>query len=209
MSAAEEEGKGHDKHFCVLFCNGNGRLNPDLSFQRIPKAPEKRKEWIQAIRRDPGPLFTISDQTVVCFRHFKKEDIKWTPVRTTLKPGSVPSVFSWKADTNSRRPIVKHTLPEKRPKQEFEDHVLRPEEMDSRMLVIMSVSSPPPDEIHEKNKRIQELENLLQKRDEEIKTLQQKIEVERFGIQRLKCGLMAQDLGVRFNIMFLLLVERS
>ncbi|XP_062583702.1 uncharacterized protein LOC134245437 [Saccostrea cucullata] len=139
--------------------------------------------------------------------------------------------------------------------------------MDSTPLLIED-GSPPPDEIHEKNKRIQELENLLQKRDEEIKTLQQKIEVERFGIQRfsnddsmiqfytgfttmamflaffeyikptatcmksyyykscdkpnqqvnvgkqrsmllidelfmflcrLKCGLMAQDLGVRFN----------
>ncbi|XP_062621199.1 THAP domain-containing protein 2-like [Saccostrea cucullata] len=177
MSASEEEGKGHDKHCCVPFCNGNGRIHPNLSFHRIPKAPEKRKEWVQAIRRDPGPLFTISDQTVVCSRHFKKEDIKWTPVRTTLKPGSVPSVFSWKADTNSRRPIVKHTLPEKRPKQEFEDHVLRPEEMDSTPLLIED-GSPPPDEIHEKNERIQELERLLQKKDDEIKNLQQKIEVE-------------------------------
>ncbi|XP_078341083.1 THAP domain-containing protein 2-like [Crassostrea virginica] len=54
--AASREGQGHDKHCCVPLCTGNDRLNPELSFHRLPKAPENRKTWIQAIRRDPGPL---------------------------------------------------------------------------------------------------------------------------------------------------------
>ena len=64
--AASREGQGHDKHCCVPFCTGNGRLNPELSFHRLPKAPENRKAWIQAIRRDPGPLFTVSDLRTTC-----------------------------------------------------------------------------------------------------------------------------------------------
>ena len=64
--AASREGQGHDKHCCVPLCTGNGRLNPELSFHRLPKAPENRKAWIQAIRRDLGPLITVSDLRTTC-----------------------------------------------------------------------------------------------------------------------------------------------
>lgn len=51
---------GHDKHCCVPFCNGNGRLHKELSFHKIPNRPDIRKAWVQAIRRDPGPNFSAS-----------------------------------------------------------------------------------------------------------------------------------------------------
>ncbi|XP_065925018.1 THAP domain-containing protein 6-like [Magallana gigas] len=86
-------GQGNDKHCCVSHCTRNGRLNPNLSFHRILADQELRNKWILAIRRDPGPLFNA-----VCSQHFKSEDFKWTPVRKTLKPGSVPSVFTWKGE---------------------------------------------------------------------------------------------------------------
>jgi hypothetical protein len=55
-------------------------------------------------------------------------------VKITLKPGSVPSVFPWKADSNTRRPIVKHSIPEKKSKQDLSDEAESSEtheEMDS------------------------------------------------------------------------------
>ncbi|VDI69379.1 Hypothetical predicted protein [Mytilus galloprovincialis] len=103
--------KGNDKHCCVPLCNGNGRRHTDLSFHRFPQTDHRRNMWINAIRRDPGPMFNISDQTVVCSRHFKSTDFKWTPVRKTLKLDSV------------RRELFKHPVPQKRPRPESDTEI--------------------------------------------------------------------------------------
>ena len=62
----------------------------------------------------------ISELTVVCSRHFKTSDYKWTPVRKTLKPwpGRVPSVSNWTIVTTPRRDIPKHQIPEKRARRD-------------------------------------------------------------------------------------------
>ncbi|CAC5398532.1 unnamed protein product [Mytilus coruscus] len=60
--------------------------------------------------------FQISDQTVVCSRHFKLTDFKWTPVRKTMKPDSVPSIFDWSNQITPRRELFKHPVPQKRPR---------------------------------------------------------------------------------------------
>lgn len=65
--------------------------------------------------------FQISDQTVLCSRHFKLTDFKWTPVRKTLKPDSVPSIFDWSNQVTPRRELFKHPVPQKRPRPEYED----------------------------------------------------------------------------------------
>jgi hypothetical protein len=41
---------------------------------------------------------------VVCSRHFKTEDFRWTVVRKCLKPDAIPSVFPWTGEVNTRRP---------------------------------------------------------------------------------------------------------
>lgn len=46
----------------------------------------------------------------------KKEDFKWTPVRKTLRPSSVPSLFNWSKESTQRRQIIKTPLPQKRRK---------------------------------------------------------------------------------------------
>lgn len=50
-------------------------------------------------------------------------------------------------------------------------------------LSISYINCRGPDEV-QKRTRIQELESLLERKDEEIGRLKQKIEIERFGIQR-------------------------
>lgn len=49
-------------------------------------------------------------------RHFKKENFKWTPMRKTLRPSSVPSLFNWSKESTQRRQIIKTPLPQKRRK---------------------------------------------------------------------------------------------
>lgn len=39
------------------------------------------------------PSIWITIETMVCSRHFKLDDFKWTLVRKLLKPESIPSVF--------------------------------------------------------------------------------------------------------------------
>lgn len=51
------------RHCCVPLCNGDGRFHLDLSFHRFPQSEPYRSQWIQAIRRDPGPMFKVKLQT--------------------------------------------------------------------------------------------------------------------------------------------------
>lgn len=50
---------------------------------------------------------------MVCSRHFKKEDYRWTPNRKCLKSDAVPSVFEWRQEAQKRKeptlrlPLVK------------------------------------------------------------------------------------------------------
>ncbi|CAC5395490.1 unnamed protein product [Mytilus coruscus] len=116
-------GKGSDQHCCVPNCNSNGRRH-QVSFHRFPQVGARRNSWIQAIRRDPGPLFNINAYTFVCSLHFIREDFKWTPVTKTLKADAVPTVFSRTRDFTPRRELFKHITTNKKPKLQSENETL-------------------------------------------------------------------------------------
>nr|XP_011426981.2 THAP domain-containing protein 6-like [Crassostrea gigas] len=180
--AAAMQGK-NDRHCCLPQCTGNGRLNPELSFHKIPINDELRKSWIHAIRRDPGPLFNISKEAVVCSRHFKKEDFKWTPVRKTLRPSSVPSLFNWSKESTQRRQIIKTPLPQKRRKTD-DDATDNDEELGSSNWLLHENSCPLAEAnvaVTSDKERIQLLESMIKERDENIERLQQRLAIERFG----------------------------
>ncbi|KAI4888229.1 hypothetical protein NFI96_007514, partial [Prochilodus magdalenae] len=64
-----------------------------LDFIRFPPNAENRHKWVVAIRREN---FTVTPQTRVCSRHFKKEDVREpesTLGRRLLKKGAVPMLF--------------------------------------------------------------------------------------------------------------------
>lgn len=44
--------------------------------------------------------------TVVCSRHFRKEDFRWTATRKCLQSNAVPSLFDWQDCKPSRKPHV-------------------------------------------------------------------------------------------------------
>ena len=57
-------------------------------------------------------IFKITSSTVVCSKHFKKDDYKWTPVNKTLKKDAVPLNFTsytffWKRPYSDLNPSVK------------------------------------------------------------------------------------------------------
>ena len=57
-------------------------------------------------------ILQITSSTVVCSKHFKKEDFKWTSVNKTLKKDAVPSVFDWSEQKTPRRLISRKVLAE-------------------------------------------------------------------------------------------------
>ncbi|CAC5421320.1 unnamed protein product [Mytilus coruscus] len=194
MAATSEEkdflelskmGKGSDQHCCVPNCNSNGRRH-QVSFHRFPQAGARRNSWIQAIRRDPGPLFNINAYTFVCSLHFIREDFKWTPVRKTLKADAVPTVFSWTRDFTPRRELFKHITPNKKPKLKSENETL----LDSISEEVNQEEDIQESEELLRNPSVvaenieKELERKLKERDEEIKQLKEKLRIERFGVFR-------------------------
>ena len=92
---------------------------------------------MQVLYNKQKHLLQITGDTVVCARHFKKEDYRWTLNRKCLKPGVVPSVFEWKDDfTPRKQPRVRLPLPSKTSLEsnidqadevgECEDHTIQP-----------------------------------------------------------------------------------
>ena len=75
-----------------------------IHFFCFPDDENTRKLWLHAIRRDVGPYFSITHGTRVCSRHFKSEDLRKTPNKTFLRPGAVPSIFTWKRSSPRKRP---------------------------------------------------------------------------------------------------------
>lgn len=64
-----------------------------------------KQKWKVAIRREEGRHFKITDATKVCSRHFRDSDIRKTLAgKYTLKPGVVPSVFTWRTSPRKRKP---------------------------------------------------------------------------------------------------------
>ncbi|XP_069122756.1 uncharacterized protein [Argopecten irradians] len=187
---------------CVPHCNGNAKLHKDLSFHRFPseKKEDLRKRWIIAIRRDEGPDFKIQKWTVLCSRHFTEKDFRWTVSRRCLRPQAVPSVFDWtQAGSTRKPPAVRHS----RPLQELHstsstlnsnttytmddepsetDAVTECSEPEDPTLVCGSTNSGTC--IANLKERLLEKELELRAKEEEIKRLKHRVELERFGITR-------------------------
>ena len=60
--------------------------------------------WIYAIWRDEGKHFQVSNNTKVCSRHFKSDNLKKSLNGVvSLKNVAVPSVFAWKRRSPRKR----------------------------------------------------------------------------------------------------------
>lgn len=77
-----------------------------ISYFIFPTDKSQRKQWTHAIRRDEGKNVQISGSTKVCSRHFKTEDFQrsLSGSKINLKPGVVPTVFSWRTSPRKRKP---------------------------------------------------------------------------------------------------------
>ncbi len=94
-------------HCCVPLCKMNKQRQPYLSFHGFPSDRAERKKWVQAIRRDEGPDFTIlRGSTFVCSLHFNEADYTPAPSRKRLKVGTVPCRFQWNNWGTSQRESV-------------------------------------------------------------------------------------------------------
>ncbi|XP_048257142.1 THAP domain-containing protein 6-like [Haliotis rufescens] len=96
-------------HCCVPQCSSDSRYEANISFHAFPKAEERRGKLILAIRREEGPLFKISKSTVVCGKHFRREEKRKTICKTLLRPGVVPSLFAWHNPPPQRKPPMRRS----------------------------------------------------------------------------------------------------
>ncbi|KAG9481177.1 hypothetical protein GDO78_010434 [Eleutherodactylus coqui] len=98
-------------HCCVPFCNSDSRYNADkkISFHRIPAfhvEPQRHRDWLNRIRREPGPCFKVSSCTRVCSKHFLPFDfVRTLTGKRNLKPYSVPCIFQWSTEENAQEQL--------------------------------------------------------------------------------------------------------
>ncbi|XP_035239884.1 uncharacterized protein LOC118208975 [Anguilla anguilla] len=94
------------KWCCVPMCKNSKQKQPYLSFHCFPEEKDRRRKWVQAIRREEGPLFKITKSTHVCSLHFKEGDVYLTPGGINRVRGdAVPCRFPW-ADGSSHKRFV-------------------------------------------------------------------------------------------------------
>lgn len=98
-------------HCCVYGCTKKGYRDDDgnkISFYTFPTEKSLKNKWKHAIRREEGPSFKISASTKVCSRHFREDDIKKSLAgKQLLKPGAVPSLFTWTRTSPRKRKAPK------------------------------------------------------------------------------------------------------
>lgn len=88
-----------------------------MSFFAFPKSPERRKQWIHAIRRDEGKQWQITPDTKVCSLHFRREDLRTSlNGRQYIAERGVPSRFAWSVPSPTKRkaPTVRVSVPMKK-----------------------------------------------------------------------------------------------
>ncbi|XP_064466220.1 THAP domain-containing protein 1-like [Ornithodoros turicata] len=96
-------------HCCVPVCRQRGYLDENgqkVSFHRFPKSIQIRKQWIVAIKRDPGKEFRIIKNTKVCSLHFRDDDFVNNVASglRILRDNAVPSVFAFSKPKKQRKP---------------------------------------------------------------------------------------------------------
>ena len=80
-SSASSSNKGKE---CAAFGCSNTFYGPDglrmrYHFFKFPKDTSRRNRWCNLIKRQHGKDgFSVTDSTVICSDHFKKDDIKKT-----------------------------------------------------------------------------------------------------------------------------------
>lgn len=64
-----------------------------------------KKRWLHAIRRDEGKAFRVNQNTKICSRHFKPEDLVKAigGQRVYVKAGVIPCRFSWSKGSPKKR----------------------------------------------------------------------------------------------------------
>ena len=70
-----------------------------VSYHRLPKDEKMRKIWLNRIRRDNPPQ---AKSCYVCSMHFTREWRERGKAKTSLKIGSVPSIFPFQEPKNER-----------------------------------------------------------------------------------------------------------
>ena len=56
-----------NRHCCVPLCTADSRYDSTLNFHKIPQNETMKKQWIIKIRRDEGPMFTVSLFILFCY----------------------------------------------------------------------------------------------------------------------------------------------
>jgi len=105
---------------CVPQCHQKGVKSPTgekVLFFAFPKSPERRKQWIHAIRRDEGKQWQITPDTKVCSLHFRREDLRTSlNSRQYIAERGVPSRFAWSVPSPTKRkaPTERISVPMKK-----------------------------------------------------------------------------------------------
>ena len=120
---------------CVPKCSQRGyksKSGEKVSFFNFPKEPLRRKRWLNAIRRDEGKEFLITDKTKVCSLHLKPRDTRKTlNGKMYLLQDSVPSKLNWSgASLKKTTPTEQMPLPsrQKQHVQQLEEQITGEEE---------------------------------------------------------------------------------
>ena len=113
------------KVYCsVPLCNQTGCVDPQgnrVECSTFPKDPNIRKQWLQKIRRDVGPNFSLTKDTKICLLHFRGEEIKTgiSGKKMELVKGTIPSRFAWRTSPRKRHlPLDRSQISEKRKQME-------------------------------------------------------------------------------------------
>ena len=111
FSCSRLKGMGKHDHCCVPNCTArrdDGRMRAFHHFPGADSDPELRKKWLIAIRRDEGPFFKVTSQTVVCSGHFLDGDYSGAIPPRTEEEIEIAKVSGCRHSYRLKRDAVPH-----------------------------------------------------------------------------------------------------
>lgn len=84
----------HDIFWVHCYTNRRSRL-PTISFRMFPKGDLLKKYWLAAIKRDGGPSFQVTPNTVVGSAHFLQSDYSYIANCTPSSDGFSVTYRKW------------------------------------------------------------------------------------------------------------------
>uniref|UniRef100_A0A8C5DNH9 THAP domain-containing protein 1-like n=1 Tax=Gouania willdenowi TaxID=441366 RepID=A0A8C5DNH9_GOUWI len=167
-------------------CKNRYHKDKDVSFHKFPLArPDVCDKWVSAMRRNN---FKPTKYSNICSQHFTTDCFKRECNNRVLKESAVPSLFTFNLSIKSLEDCFPSDIHFPLPLPLTSDPVAEEPDTCSDTQAVCCDHNYTAEDSPQQKKRLEQLEEQLQRVRKKLKTMQQKCRRQERQLKRLKAG---------------------